>query len=146
MKVDARSIWVAGAFGTVIALAANLAVYLVGAVAGVSFVSTAGSTAGQTINAVPITVMTVLWMLIGIGFAVLLNRWGRLRTAQIVGAVFAVLSIGLLLPAGFDAGSAMLLAVMHLVTGAVFVLALERARRRGEVVAQTEQASGHAAR
>jgi hypothetical protein len=139
MKVDARSIWAAGGFATVVALAANLVVYLVGRLAGVGFVATTGALAGQPITAVQVTIMSVLPTIVGIAFAVLLNRWGRLRTAQIVGAAFAVLSVGLIIPAGFDAASAIFLGVLHLLTGAVYVLGLQRAIRRGSATGTVER-------
>lgn len=142
MKVKNSAIWQAGLIGAVLATVLNLVVLAIGSAAGVSFLAT---TMGQAVNVLAVVVTSLLAMVAGTALAVLLNRWGRLRVAQVVGGVVAVVSTGAIFTAGFDASAALLLAVMHLLTGAVYVGALQRARGvtstgSGQAEAATEAA------
>ncbi len=71
---------------------------------------------------------------LGWALAALAQRRSRptLRTVAIIAAAFAVISVAQPLAAEGDTAARLVLASMHLVTGAIFVAAVQRFRRRQE--------------
>lgn len=131
---DRRFIWQAGLAAALVAAVANLVVYLIGRAADVEFTLTPGGSVTQ-IGVVHVLLMSIVSVLLGTMLAVVLARGGvhRLRWAQAAGAAIAVLSAIAPLSGGWPAG--VLLASMHLITGASYVLALQAVRRRSATTA-----------
>ncbi len=128
-----RRIWTAGLAATGAAVVADLAVHTAGTGAGVDFtVHPDGST--MEVGAGMIAAFAAVAMLLGTVLARLLARRGRhgLRAAQVIGAVIAVVSLLLPLTVSATLGTRLLLAVMHLVAGAAYVIALQIATRNAE--------------
>ncbi|NGP08649.1 hypothetical protein G6038_24875 [Rhodococcus sp. 14C212] len=115
----------------VVALVANVALWLVGLAAGGSFEVTNG---GTVESAAPggVLVMTVVPLTVGMGLAALLSlRWfGIVRVAEVVGAVAALGTIASTIVADFDTPSTITLALMHVVIALVVVGGLEAMRNR----------------
>ncbi len=78
--------------------------------------------------------MSIASILLGTALAAVLARHGvhRLRWAQLAGAAVAVLSAVAPLSSSGGSATGALLAVLHLITGASYVLAVQAARRRSE--------------
>ncbi len=139
------SVWRAGLAAAGIAMAANLAVFAIARAAGTSFrvhfaahqaatSVAAGHVLGASLSALAIgTAVTALW----------LRRLNHgLAAAQGIGAVIALLSLAIPLGVHADPGTKAALAVMHLVAGTAFVMAIGRARavpRARLAKSQTEQ-------
>jgi len=141
MKASTKTILGTGLAGAVVAGVLSLVVFALAKAAGVSFeVTQFGqesevSYAMAALNAaVAVLIGTVLTALLGAR---------RLRLMQIIGAVIAVLSIASPLSAAEEASGKVVLAALHLLTGLVFVAALEVARRRivatGDAAAASDQ-------
>lgn len=115
----------------VVALVANVALWLVGLAAGGSFEVTNGDTVE---SAAPggVLVMTVVPLTVGMSLAALLSlRWfGIIRVAEVVGAVAALGTIASTIVADFDAPSTITLSLMHVVIALVVVAGLEAMRNR----------------
>ncbi len=124
-----RRIWTAGLAATGAAVVADLAVHTAGTVTGVDFVvHPDGSTIEVGTGLVAASAAAVL---LGTVLARLLALRGRrgLRDAQAIGAVLALSSLLLPLTVSAKVGTRLLLAVMHLVAGAAYVIALQIAAR-----------------
>lgn len=140
-----RTIWRAGLVAAGIATATNLAVFAIARAAGTSFrvhfaahqaatSVAAGHVLGASLSALAIsTAVTALW----------LRRLNHgLAAAQMIGVVIALLSLAIPLGVHADPGTKAALAVMHLIAGTAFVVAIGRARAvpRGRLAkSQTEQ-------
>jgi hypothetical protein len=115
----------------VVALVANVALWLVGLAAGGSFEVTNGDTVE---SAAPggVLVMTVVPLTLGMSLAALLSlRWfGIIRVAEVVGAVAALGTIASTIVADFDTPSTITLSLMHVVIALVVVTGLEAMRNR----------------
>ncbi|ATQ29933.1 DUF6069 family protein [Rhodococcus ruber] len=115
----------------VVALVANIALWLVGLAAGGTFEVTNGDTVE---SAAPggVLVMTVVPLTVGMGLAALLSlRWfGIVRVAEVVGAVAALGTIASTIVADFDTPSTITLSLMHVVIAIVVVGGLEAMRNR----------------
>jgi len=130
MNVDARRIAKVGLVGALVAVAANLVIYLFGRVSGVEFGLTPGGFSSE-VGPDQVIIATVVTFAIGTALAVLVGRKGprQLRVLQILGALAAVVTAGGPLSMAVGNSSKVLLLLMHLVAGTVYVLALERVRR-----------------
>jgi hypothetical protein len=120
--------WRTGLVATAAAAATNLLLHRLGSAAGVSF---AGELRGEPveIRAVDVLALTVGPMVLGTALAALAARVPRgLRAVQVLGALIAVVSIGADVALEAQAAARVILASMHVVAGAAFVLGLERAR------------------
>lgn len=129
MNASARSILTTGLAGAAVAAILNLAVFAIAKAAGTSFVFIQNDSSTE-IGYGLVALVSVGSILLGTALAALLGA-RRLRAVQILGAVIAVLSAGAPLATldGPASGRAVL-ATLHLLTGVVFVAALEVARRR----------------
>lgn len=134
---NTRDIWRAGVAGAVVAAAVNLVIFTIGRLADVDFTLVLNGSTSQ-VGAATVLLLSFGSVLAGTVLAALLARGGahRLRWAQLAGAAIAVLTaVGPLSITGGTA-SGVLLASMHLVTGAVYVLALQLARLRSTTTAR----------
>ncbi len=114
---------------TGIALAANLAIYLVGWLADVEFVVTQGETV-RDINAVLVVITTIVPLLLGGLALALTRRWAPTswRVVAWVGLVVGIVSMPVFLDA--STGTKLALSPMHLVTGITWFAVLCREPRR----------------
>lgn len=121
--------WQAALLGAVVAAVLNVIIWGVAWVAGAQL-ALPDEGAPYPITLDSVAVMSAAPMIVGIALATLIARWwtGILRVAQVVGALLAVVTVGGVF--GGDTGTAVALTAMHLVSGAVAVLALEGVRRR----------------
>lgn len=119
-------LWGAGAAG--VAVASNLVVWLIGRAADVGFVVPGrGGGSPVEVGAPEVTLTTVLPFAAGTALFALGARSRRSRRAVLTAAVVvAVGSAAMPLSLDTDAWTRVLLATMHLITGAVFVAALAR--------------------
>ena len=127
------SIWSYGLVAAGAAAVANVVILVVGAALGVQFeVLAFGQSGTQTITAVPVVVSTVVSILLGTTAAALIGPRFRngFRALQVVAGILTVLSLGA--PINAAEGAAVgWLSAMHLVAGAAFILALQRAKEEG---------------
>jgi Family of unknown function (DUF6069) len=127
-----RSLRREAAIGAVAATAANVAVWAAGRAADVSFLVTplAGEAATQ-VGIVPVVLTTLIAFAVGMGLFALAARRSdrRARAVLAAGVLVAVVSTGGPLSAAEDTSTGMLLAAMHLLTGAAFAITASRARR-----------------
>jgi hypothetical protein len=125
---SSRSILAAGVGGAVVAGVVDLAVFATARAAGASFEFVQNGRPTEVgygmVVAVPVGAI-----LLGTVLAALLGA-RRLRLAQLIGAVVAVLSTAGPLTLSGPGSSKAVLVLLHLLTGAAFVVALEMARRR----------------
>ncbi|MGP9538606.1 DUF6069 family protein [Brachybacterium sp. AOP43-C2-M15] len=121
--------WQAALLGAFVTLVVNLVIWSVARAAGVQFSLYYEDGVPYPIAGDSVAVMSVVPMFVGIAVVALIARWWTwiLRVAQVVGASLAVVTIGGVFSG--DAGTAIALASMHLVSAAVVVLALEAMRR-----------------
>ena len=112
-------------------LAAGAANFAIGSTAGLDYAVEAEDSVWGVMG-VGVLVVTTILLLPGMILAALLSlRWNRIiPVAQIVGSVASLLSIGLTFAVGFDTGSAIVLALMHIVAVPILVLGLELIKRR----------------
>lgn len=122
--------WQAVVCAAVIAAIVNVIVLLIGDAAGASLVLKLNGKPDE-IGAADVIIMSVLAPAVGVTAAVLLARWkpGFLRVAQILAAATTVISLGGPLTLETDGGTAITIAVMHLLVGGIAVAALEAIRR-----------------
>ena len=146
MNIDGRTIAKAGLVGALVAVAANLVIYLVGRVSGVEFGLTPGGFAAE-VGPDQVIIASVVTFAIGTALAVLVGRKGPrpLRVLQILGALAAVVTAGGPLSMAVGTSSKVLLLLMHLVAGTVYVLALERVRRGKSPIDHAERVRGGSA-
>jgi len=128
MTSSTRSILTTGAAGAAAAAIVNLVVFAIANAAGVSFEFVQNGRP-TTVGYGMVAVVSVGSVLLGAVLAALLGP-RRLRLVQIIGAAVAVLSAGAPLTLTGAASGKAVLVLLHLITGAVFVLALELVRRR----------------
>jgi Family of unknown function (DUF6069) len=119
---QSRSLLRGSAVGAAAATLINAALWAGGRAADVSF---AVSSAFMTqVGIVSIVLTTLLAFAVGSGLLALAARRSRrwVRAVLIAAGVFAVVSAGAPLSAAQDTATGMLLAAMHLVTGAAFLV------------------------
>ena len=127
-----RSLRRDAAIGAVAATAANVAVWAAGRAADVSFlVSPAFGQATIQIGIVLVVLTTLIAFAVGIGLFALAARRsdGWARAVLAAGVLFAVVSTVGPLSTAEDTATGVLLATMHLLTGAAFAITALRARR-----------------
>jgi hypothetical protein len=120
--VPSRSLLRGSAAGAAAATTLNAALWAGGRAADVSFmVSSAFMT---QVGIVMIVLTTLIAFAVGSGLLALAARRSRrwVRAVLIAAAVFAVVSAGAPLSAAQDTATGVLLATMHLVTGAAFLI------------------------
>ena len=147
-RLDRGRLWRVGAIGAAVAIVVNLVILGIGRAAGVPFVVPNFDGTSMTVGPVIVAFMIAVWFALGLLLAtfVAARQPRRLRAIQIVAVVVAVVSLIQPLGVDADAASRLLLASMHLVTGAAFVLALRRVRAdvepaRGDVSAPATASS-----
>lgn len=128
MTSPSRTILAAGAAGAVVAGVINLVVFAIADAAGANFEFVQNGRA-TSVNYGMVAVVTVGSILVGAALAALLGA-PRVRLVQIIGAVIALLSAVAPLMLTGSAAAKAVLALLHLITGVVFVASLEVARRR----------------
>ena len=138
MTSPSRSILAAGAAGAVVAGVVDLAVFAIARAAGVSFEFVQNARPTE-VGYGMVAVVSVGSILLGAVPAALLGA-RRLRLVQLLGAVVAVLSAGAPLTLSGAASAKAVLALLHLLTGVVFVVALEVVRRRAAAGSPAAQA------
>lgn len=134
---SSRSLLQVAAAGAAVATLVNATLWAVGRAADVSFL--VSSAAGDIQVGIVLVVLTTLLMFgIGSGLLVLAIRRSRqwVRAVLIAAALVAVVSAGAPLSAADDTATGVLLAAMHLVTGATFLVTASR-------VVPDERPSGH---
>ena len=117
-----------GAVLGLVAVVVNLLVLLAGRVAGASFAVAGPGGAPTEVGIGAVLIATVAGLAVGLAAAALLlaRRAVRgVRVLQIVGGVFAVLSVISPALADTDVVTRVALSVMHLVVGAAYVAALD---------------------
>jgi hypothetical protein len=139
LRAPSRSVWRAGLLGAVLATVINGAVFLTARAADVSFVvrGFGSDTSPRTVTLVQVILNSFAPFIVGTAVAAfVVSRGHRVRSLQLVGAAVALISLGG--PATMDADGAtrLLLASMHVVAGAMFVLTLQACQR----AAPTDQA------
>ena len=115
----------AAAIGAVVAAVANVAIWAVGRAADVSFLVTpVGSATATEIGVGMVVATTLVAFAAGMGlFALAARRSGRWARAVVgTGVVVAVVSAAGPLSTAADTSTGVLLAAMHLLTGAVFAV------------------------
>lgn len=114
---------------TVVALAANLVLWLVGLAAGGNFEMTDGGTR-MAVAPGGVVTLTVVPIVVGMGIAALISlRWlPIIRVAQVVGVVAPLGTIAMTVAADFDTASTVTLALMHVVIAVVVPVGLEALR------------------
>ena len=120
------------AIGAVAATAANVAVWAAGRAADVSFlVSPVFGQATMQVGIVLVVLTTLIAFAVGIGLFALAARRsdGWARAVLAAGVLFAVVSTVGPLSTAQDVASGVLLATMHLLTGAAFAITAARALR-----------------
>lgn len=127
-----RSLLPYAAWSGVAAVAANLAVYGAATAADVDVeVRPPGTEATMQINAGSVAATTLVALVVGWGLVAFARRQGRptMRAVEVVAGTVAVVSIALPLAAEGTLAAQLTLAAMHLLTGAVFIAAVELLRR-----------------
>lgn len=114
-----------------VAVSVNVVLFAIGAGAGLDYAVKAGDSVWGVMGVGVVMVSTIL-LVPGMIIAALLSlRWNRaIRVAQVAGSAASLLSIGLTFAVGFDTGSAIVLALMHVVAVPILVLGLELIKRR----------------
>jgi hypothetical protein len=127
-----RSLRREAAIGAAAAAVANAAIWATGRAADVSFLVTPlfGKAAIQ-VGIVAVVLTTLIAFAVGMGlFALAARRSDRWARAVLgAGVLFAVVSTAGPLSTAEDAATGVLLATMHLLTGAAFAMTASRARR-----------------
>ena len=118
-----RPLLTTGAIAAAATAAANAVIFGLGRAAGVDYVVDSTTTVAVA-DVVTFTLMAFAVGLAGAAVARGLRRPGY-RALQVVGAVIAVASIAMDLPIDGSPAAKLLLASMHLVTGAGYAAALE---------------------
>ena len=123
--------WQASLFGAVTATVINLAIWGVAALGGAAL-ALLDDGGNYPIELGSVVFSSAVPMVLGIVLAAVIAHWwtGVIRVAQVVGALLAVGTLWSVFAYSIDAGTTVALTAMHLVSGAVVVLALEGLRRR----------------
>jgi hypothetical protein len=115
----------------VTAVAVNVLIWAVGALAGGDFEYTDGD---ATLSAAPggVIMLTAVPLAVGMGLAALLApRWPAVvRVAQVVGSALALVTIGGTIASDFDGVSTVALALTHVAIVPVLVIGFEVLRER----------------
>lgn len=128
-----RSILRLAAIGGLAATAVNLALWAAGRAADVGFLVTPiGADSASQVGFVPIALTTLFMFALGSGLLALAARRSArwVSTVMVTAAAFTVVSIGGPLSTAEDTASAVLLAMMHLITGAAFLATAAKMRAR----------------
>ncbi|MFI5782068.1 DUF6069 family protein [Nocardia sp. NPDC051570] len=130
-RIPAVSRPVAVLGGTAMAVIVNLAICLIGNLAGGSYEITDASGNVSAVAPGGVLILSAVPLLVGTTAAVLLSyRWiAILRIAEITGSVLALATIGFTVTADFDTASTIALSLMHITLVPVLVVALEGVRR-----------------
>jgi hypothetical protein len=126
-----RRVWRPGLVAAGTAALANLALFAASRAAGVSYLVRFSPDADPTrVTAAHVALTTLVPFVAGLAVAVVAARHLRhgLRTVQVLGAALAVVSLAGPLSLEADTAARLVLAAMHVVTGAAFAVALGRAR------------------
>jgi hypothetical protein len=123
-----RPLLATGAVAAAATAAVNASIFGLGRAAGVDFVVDATTSVAVT-DVVSFTLMCFAAGLLAAAIARGLRR-PDFRVLQVVGAVIAVATVAMDVPIDGSVTAKLLLASMHLVTGAGYVAALEVAHRR----------------
>ena len=130
---QSRSLLQGAAAGAAVATLVNAALWAGGRAADVSFLVTPllGDTATQ-VGIIPVLLTTLLTFAVGSGLLALAARRSRrsVRAVLVTAALVAVVSAGAPPSAAQDTASGVLLAAMHLVTGAAFLVTASRVGAR----------------
>jgi hypothetical protein len=129
---QSRSLLQGAAAGAAVATLVNAALWAGGRAADVSFlVNPLVGTATQ-VGIVPVVLATLLAFAVGSGLLALAARRTRrwVRAVLVAAALVAVVSAGAPLSAAHDTATGALLAAMHLVTGAAFLVTASRVAAR----------------
>ncbi|MBE3000628.1 hypothetical protein IDM40_18255 [Nocardiopsis sp. HNM0947] len=123
--------WRAALFGAVAATVLNLLVWGTAQVSGASLVLVEAGEPDYVVQAGSVASSSIVPMVLGIVLASVIARWwpGVIRLAQVLGALLAVGTLWSVFTYGADAVTITSLTLMHLISGAVVVLALEGLRR-----------------
>jgi len=123
--------WQAIAAGAVAVAVVNLVIWLIGWVAGASFVLLEAGRLHE-VTAWSVVSASVFPLILGTGLASLLARWwsGVIRLAQVIGGGLALLTVAGPMMSSTDGATRLALAMMHVILGAAVVLSLESMRRR----------------
>jgi hypothetical protein len=127
-RLDRGRLWRLGAAAGAIAAIVNVVILAIGRATGVPFVVPSFTGAPTTVVP-PVVVFTVaMWFVLGLLLTtfVAARQPRRLAAIQIVAAVVTVVSLIQPLTADTDTATRLVLAIMHPVTGAAFILALRR--------------------
>jgi hypothetical protein len=147
-RLDRGRLWRLGAAAAAIAAILNVVILGIGRAAGVSFV--VPSFTGTPMTVVPaVVVFTVIfWFVLGLLFTTFAaaRQPRRVAVIQKVAAVLTVVSLLQPLTVDADAGTRLMLAIMHPVAGIAFILALRRlqadtATAQGDVIEPTTTSS-----
>ena len=127
-----RRAWQAGLTSTAVAAATNLGVLAVARLAGADMVVQPQSTdQAITVGAGSVVVMTVVPLLLATLLLLPLRRWGPAawRALALGGLVIGVATVVMPFTVSAAAGTASGLALMHVVAGVVWFVAVRRAAR-----------------
>lgn len=112
------------------AVAVNLVIWAIGELAGGSFEFTAD---GKVESAAPggVVFLTAVPLLVGLTATAVVARWwpAVIRSAQVVGSLLAIATIGLTLTSDFDTASTISLSLMHVALVPFIILGLEATKR-----------------
>jgi amino acid transporter len=125
-----RAVWKHGVVAALVASAATTVLAAIASAAGVSFADTTGA----SIPIAGFTELTLVFSLVGVGFAAVLARKARRPRRTFVRTALALTALSFVpdLTFGFDAGSAATLMSLHTVAASIVVptLAARLARFR----------------
>jgi hypothetical protein len=147
-RLNRARLWRYGAIAAAIAAIVNLVILGIGRAAGVSFIVPMFAGTRSAVGPLIVVINIAIWSALGLLVTMLVasRQPRRLRAMQVVAIVVTVVS--LIQPAVVDADTAtrVLLAIMHPVTGAAFVLGLRRlqAETEGGDVSQAASATSGA--
>jgi Family of unknown function (DUF6069) len=134
-----RPLLATGAVAAAATAAVNASIFGLGRAAGVDFVVDSTT----TVAVADVVSFTLMCFAAGL-LAAVIARWVRrpsYRVLQVVGAVIAVASVAMDVPLDGSPAATVLLASMHLVTGAAYVIGLEIAHRRSTAAVEQHPAA-----
>jgi hypothetical protein len=124
LPAQRRSVWKHGVVAAVVASAATTALAAIASTAGVSFADSTGS----SIPVAAFAELTLIFSLVGVGFAAIMARVARRPRPTFVRTAVALTALSFVpdLSFGFDAASAATLITLHSVTAVIVVPTLAR--------------------
>lgn len=130
--VQKRSLFASAATGAVVAAVVNAAIWAAGRAADVSFSASPPVGSSMEVGLGLIVPTTLLMVGIGAGLLALAARRSSawVRAVVVAAAVFTLISVSGPLSTADDTSSGVLLALMHVVTGAAFLVTASRAATR----------------